>query len=249
MANKIYFYHEPAFDFEDEREAILAPVEVSKKGILTQEQSYRLFRKMNCLKYLEYMEDNVHEKADLASAAARVRNVIATHNLGLVKNVAHKLRPYDQWDTYAAEEMICEGEFWLLRAIDCFNYRQHSKFSSYASIAVARKIMLFLDESKESPNQFPEDFEPAEPQDAFRWVEMRLGLESVREMIEKHVPFENAKRILGLRLGLVDESRWSFQKIAADFGGNEHATSVLRKFNYWCEELFGKTLSDKRAKE
>jgi DNA-directed RNA polymerase sigma subunit (sigma70/sigma32) len=103
------FYHEPAFDFEDERVAILGqtpdqesldqtvkpswtvPTELAylfHYPLLRPDQEYHLFRKYNCLKYSAFMADSDDEAGDFRCAADRVRDQLVSHNQRLIFRVA-----------------------------------------------------------------------------------------------------------------------------------------------------------------
>jgi RNA polymerase primary sigma factor len=130
----------------ESKESFAKYVETIKdKALLTREQEMALFRRYNYLKYLasnERAQLNPHKasskqlrkiEACLVQAEAVKKRIIEA-NLRLVVSIAGK---------HAAAsanlaDLISEGNFSLMRAVEKFDYTRGFRFSTYASWAIAK---------------------------------------------------------------------------------------------------------------
>jgi RNA polymerase primary sigma factor/RNA polymerase sigma factor len=116
--------------------------------LLTREQEYHLFRKMNYLKHkasrlresLEEAKANktaIMDQIDsLYEAAVRVKNKIVQSNLRLVVSIAK--RHVASSDDFFA--LVSDGNMSLIRAVEKFDYSRGNKFSTYASWAIMKNF-------------------------------------------------------------------------------------------------------------
>lgn len=115
--------------------------------VLTREQEFRLFRRMNYLKFKaaqlrESLKKTRRPVADmneierLLEASLAVKNIIIRCNLRLVVSVARKHNRHDG----NFFEMISDGNMTLIRAIEIFDFTRGNKFSTYATWALMRNF-------------------------------------------------------------------------------------------------------------
>ncbi|HBE71393.1 MAG TPA: RNA polymerase subunit sigma-70 [Planctomycetaceae bacterium] len=116
-------------------------------GLLTREQEYHLFRKMNYLKYCaaklrtqlsesEPKASLMNEIDELYQAAVDVKNKIVQSNLRLVVSIAK--RHMQSSDDFFA--LVSDGNMSLFRAVEKFDYSRGNKFSTYASWAIMKNF-------------------------------------------------------------------------------------------------------------
>ncbi len=116
--------------------------------LLTREQEYHLFRKMNYLKHkasrlresLDEAKGNktaiMDEIDELYEAAVLVKNKIVQSNLRLVVSIAK--RHVASTDDFFA--LVSDGNMSLIRAVEKFDYSRGNKFSTYASWAIMKNF-------------------------------------------------------------------------------------------------------------
>ncbi len=115
--------------------------------LLTREQEYHLFRKMN---YLKHVANKLRESLDrtvptvalmeqiekLYEQSVSVKNRIVQANLRLVVSIAKRhTAPND--DFFG---LISDGNMSLIRAVEKFDYARGNKFSTYASWAIMKNF-------------------------------------------------------------------------------------------------------------
>ncbi|MEQ1824984.1 MAG: sigma-70 family RNA polymerase sigma factor [Pirellula sp.] len=115
--------------------------------LLTREQEYHLFRKMNYLKHVaSKLRADLDPKAPLVALmdqvealyeqAVSVKNKIVQANLRLVVSIAK--RHTDPNDDFFG--LISDGNMSLIRAAEKFDYARGNKFSTYASWAIMKNF-------------------------------------------------------------------------------------------------------------
>lgn len=116
--------------------------------LLTREQEYHLFRKMNYLKHRasrlrESLDDPSCNKTatmdqidDLYEAAVLVKNKVVQSNLRLVVSIAK--RHVASTDDFFG--LVSDGNMSLIRAVEKFDYSRGNKFSTYASWAIMKNF-------------------------------------------------------------------------------------------------------------
>ncbi len=116
--------------------------------LLTREQEYHLFRKMNYLKHcanrlresLSEVQSTrskvMDEIDDLYEAAVLVKNRVVQSNLRLVVSIAK--RHVASSDDFFS--LVSDGNMSLIRAVEKFDYSRGNKFSTYASWAIMKNF-------------------------------------------------------------------------------------------------------------
>jgi RNA polymerase sigma factor (sigma-70 family) len=117
-------------------------------ALLTREQEYHLFRKMNYLKHKAgRLRENLEEERgnktaimdeidELYELAVLVKNKIVQSNLRLVVSIAK--RHVASTDDFFA--LVSDGNMSLIRAAEKFDYSRGNKFSTYASWAIMKNF-------------------------------------------------------------------------------------------------------------
>jgi len=192
-------------------------------ALLTREQEYHLFRKMNYLKHkasriresLESARGNksalMDEIESLYELTVKTKNRIVQSNLRLVVSIAK--RHMGGSDDFFG--LVSDGNMSLIRAVEKFDYSRGNKFSTYASWAIMKNFARTI------PNEFKH-------RDRFRTTAEELFLARQDERTDPYAE-ENAhqrrQRELGRILNRLDEREQKI--IVARFGlgrGNEPAT-------------------------
>lgn len=115
--------------------------------LLTREQEYHLFRKMN---YLKFRANNLRAKLDLSEPSValmdeieqlyqqsvQVKNHIVQANLRLVVSISKRhMKSSDDFFS-----LVSDGNMSLFRAVEKFDYARGNKFSTYASWAIMKNF-------------------------------------------------------------------------------------------------------------
>jgi len=115
--------------------------------LLTREQEYHLFRKMN---YLKFRANNLRAKLDHAEPSialmdeieqlyrksVEVKNHIVQANLRLVVSISKRhMKSSDDFFS-----LVSDGNMSLFRAVEKFDYARGNKFSTYASWAIMKNF-------------------------------------------------------------------------------------------------------------
>lgn len=119
-----------------------------KMPILTRDQEFHCFRKMNYLKYLagklsadlvgsDACRELIDDRQALHESIDRNRNFLVESNLRLVISIAKR---HAVPSTERFEELICIGNVALLRAVELFDFRRGTRFTTYAYQAIERSI-------------------------------------------------------------------------------------------------------------
>jgi RNA polymerase sigma factor (sigma-70 family) len=134
---KIFYVEE--FENISERDTILKTLEIenSLNRLLTREEEFHLFRKMNFLKY-----------CGKASEAIKIRNIIAQLNLKLAKQI----KKYN-------EEILSDAYLDILNAVEYFDYRLGNKFSTYATWVIKKNYFRNLKNKRNNFSSLVDDVE------------------------------------------------------------------------------------------
>lgn len=115
--------------------------------LLTREQEYHLFRKLNFLKHqASKLRDQLNpskpstklmtEIERLYEQVVETKNTIVQANLRLVVSIAKRhVSPVDDFFT-----LVSDGNMSLIRAVEKFDYSRGNKFSTYASWAIMKNF-------------------------------------------------------------------------------------------------------------
>jgi RNA polymerase primary sigma factor len=129
--------------------------------LLTREQEYHLFRKMNYLKAkafrlresLKSVEPSValmDQIERLYSEAVEVKNQIVQSNLRLVVSIAK--RHTQSTDDFFG--LVSDGNMSLFRAVEKFDYSRGNKFSTYASWAIMKNFARSIPDEYKHKDRF-----------------------------------------------------------------------------------------------
>jgi RNA polymerase primary sigma factor/RNA polymerase sigma factor len=181
--------------------------------LLTREQEYHLFRKMNYLKHkASRLRDSLEKLGNKAAVmdeieqlyeqAVKTKNQIVQANLRLVVSIAK--RHMNSTDDFFG--LISDGNMSLIRAAEKFDYARGNKFSTYASWAIMKNFARTI------PSEFKH-------RDRFRTTTEELFLSRQDERLDPYVE-ENAQRLrqreVNRILGRLDEREQKI--ISARFG-------------------------------
>ena len=119
--------------------------DLSEFPVLTREQEYFLFRKMNYVRHKAVLlraglaksktkVADMNQIEQLLEQSLEVKNVLIRCNLRLVMSVARK----HERGSGNFFEMVSDGNLNLIRAIEIFDYSRGFKFSTYATWALMR---------------------------------------------------------------------------------------------------------------
>ncbi len=129
--------------------------------LLTREQEYHLFRKMN---YLKFQAQKLRDQLDPANprpslmdeidrlyqASVDVKNQIVQANLRLVVSIA-KRHVGGSEDFFG---LISDGNMSLIRAVEKFDYARGNKFSTYASWAIMKNFARSIPDEYKHKDRF-----------------------------------------------------------------------------------------------
>lgn len=132
--------------------------------LLTKEQEVSLFRRANYLKFLaDRLRKRLARRADAAepedldrlrgllSEANETRNHIIRANLRLV--IANAKRYVNPANTF--DELVSEGSYSLVRAVEKYDYTRGNRFSTYATRAIRNNLFHFVTDRRRHRQRFP----------------------------------------------------------------------------------------------
>ncbi len=128
---------------------------VYEAPLLTREQEEYLFKKYNYLKLSasEYRSSKdidsmtrqeIQKIVSYANMIKETKEIIVKHNLRLVVSVAAKCSSYD----INAFELVSDGNFSLIKAIEKFDFSRGNKFSTYATWAIINNFARSIPKEK-----------------------------------------------------------------------------------------------------
>ncbi|TWU13953.1 RNA polymerase sigma factor SigA [Symmachiella macrocystis] len=129
--------------------------------LLTPEQEFHLFRKMN---FYNYRAAELRAAVDADTATYRqletiegllqqahaIRNQIVQANLRLVVSIARRF--VDTANSF--EDLVSEGNVPLIRAVEIFDYTRGYRFSTYATWAIRNSFVRFTPRSRRRSAQY-----------------------------------------------------------------------------------------------
>lgn len=238
-----FFYHEPNFDFLEESCLILQEREIALDGsTLSTQDEYFLFRKMNCLKYLEYLAESPETKQPLHEQYVTVRDLIVQHNIPLVKATVGKWLYRRQLADH--DEVRSDCYMWFINLIDHFNYLRHGKFSNYLVESLRTNLSRYYMRRMRKLEQYQNIDSWDTVLDHRRnvnWKDVEEEMNELRGIITNQIADPTLQEILLLRLGLVDNVVWSFDEIAAKMQTTYQ--NISKRFRVWMVKLFGDSMS------
>jgi len=237
----------PGFeDYEVRKRAMHAPRDVPpelascyESPLLTREQEFHLFRKMNYLKFKagrlrnELRRDDqgaidptrvkiqtLREIEQLQNDANAVKETLINANMRLVVNIAK--RHAAQTDNFF--ELLSDGNMSLIRAVEKFDCGRGFKFSTYASWAIMKNFARTIPDEKHRRERFvtghEEVFEvaPDTRSDEHEVVATKeRATHSVNRLLEYLEPRE--REIIRMRAGLDNHAKgMTLEEIGQQFG-------------------------------
>lgn len=182
--------------------------------LLTREQEFHLFRKMNYLKFrasklrdrldpLRPKTSSMDEIERLYQQSVQAKNEIIRANLRLVVSIAKRYAngPDNLF------ELISDGNISVIRAVEKFDYGRGFKFSTYATWAIIKNFARTIPEELRYQTRFraqPEELLTTTRDDRSN----QRALESLQSQREQHVAKilahldEREKQIISYRYGL-----------------------------------------------
>jgi RNA polymerase primary sigma factor/RNA polymerase sigma factor len=129
--------------------------------LLTREQEYHLFRRLNYLKFkagkLREKLDPAHAKSSLMDQieslydqAVKTKNEIVQANLRLVVSIAKR----HVTGTEDFFQLVSDGNISLIRAVEKFDFARGNKFSTYASWAIMKNYARTIPEEYKHRDRF-----------------------------------------------------------------------------------------------
>lgn len=177
-----------------------------EEELLTQEQEAALFRAMN---YMKYKANLLRSELDAdcvdASAVADVQNLIARAqtirdhiikaNMRLVMSVVKKfVSPQHSFD-----DMLSEGVFTLMQAVEKFDYSRGFRFSTYAYRSIARTAYRTVSATQKEEALMTRDAEEwafehvddrsSSPQSEKVWSKLREATASMLDRLDRRERF------------------------------------------------------------
>lgn len=182
--------------------------------LLTREQEYHLFRKMN---YLKHAANKLRDSLDLKSPSVSdmekieslyeksvdVKNKIVQSNLRLVVSIAKRhLAPHD--DFFG---LISDGNMSLIRAAEKFDYSRGNKFSTYASWAIMKNFARTIPDEFKHQDRFRTsseevfDFQQDQRADNFAMeIDQAVRTDQIQKIL--HTLDQREQQIIVRRFGL-----------------------------------------------
>ncbi|MEQ8787037.1 MAG: sigma-70 family RNA polymerase sigma factor [Pirellulaceae bacterium] len=210
--------------------------------LLTSTLEAELFRRMNLAKFrahaLRQRIDDARPKRELidraewlVEEATRLRNRIVQSNLRLVVSIAKRFAG----SRYTLDDLIDEGIFTLLRAVDKFDYDRGFRFSTYATRAIQRAMVRWVSRRKEEDERFRATPEEAlsvwlgeGPSGAYsqaRWEQLQSSLHAILAQLD-----DREQAIVQARFAMGDERQvQTLAKLAQRFGICKERVRQLEK--------------------
>ncbi len=200
-------------------------------ALLTREQEYYLFRKMN---YLKFKASRLREQLDLnrprstemeaieqlQEEAVKTKNEVVQANLRLVVSIA-KRHVTNNEDFF---QLISDGNMSLIRAVEKFDYTRGNKFSTYASWAIMKNY------ARSIPDEFKqrERFRPTAEEMFLSTADQRAdrySLESAQKQRQQQITRilqsldEREQKIIISRFGLNYEAEpLTLKEVGSELG-------------------------------
>lgn len=232
VAETLENYVLPAINSPEVRTSHQYLSRLSEVPLLKKEEEYKLFARMNYLKYRaselikrtnpkRLSVTRIQQIESLLAESTAVRNHITRANLRLVVSLAKKYA--DQLCPF--EDLLSEGHLPLLRAVELFNFGLGYRFSTYATWAIRNHLIRVLQEEHKKHSRFNTTdtavLEFPEVVPAASQKEMEIKHEERRQRVTQllsELP-ERERIIVSARFGLADYGReQSLSEIGQELG-------------------------------
>ena len=168
-------------------------------NVLTRDEEIELFRRYNFLKYLVCITRapmkpaaalgcNLRKIEKYLARAEEIKNIIIESNLKLVVSIAKK----HAFGAAQLPDLISEGNFSLMRAVEKFDYTRGFRFSTYASWAIAKNFARKIPAEAARPDR-ARGTELSDVEGDLRFpaaagvVEIERAHKSLKEVIEENL--------------------------------------------------------------
>lgn len=161
-------------DHQEILDAVLADAEINNEvpqelpahlkrmcdtSLLTAEQERVLFKQMNFLKHqasslrvqldaeasdLDALQEKVREIEKILAAAERIREHLVKANMRLVMSIVKKFVTRQ----HSFDDLLSEGMFTLIQAVEKFDYARGFRFSTYAYRSIVRSIYRLINNTQ-----------------------------------------------------------------------------------------------------
>ncbi len=210
--------------------------------ILNRKQEFHLFRKMH---FLKFQADRLRSRLDpdafsmesiqrfygLLGNADALRNLIAQCNLRLVASIARRFVGRDQ----TLDETIAEGHLPLIRAVEIFDFKRGTRFSTYATWAIRNSLLRFQSRNRRRNKMVESDTHLSseglavmsqDPAQFFQQQELRESIGLALTSLE-----QREQRIVAKRFGLGEFNEpLKFREIAEELHiSTERVRQLLAK--------------------
>jgi len=242
MARKINFVDSAEFLEPDAKEEILAQNrqylltitrQIKTAALLNRQQEIELFRRYNYLKYLCCLaraqinplspsSRRLKEIEQYLNQAEEVKKIIIEANLRLVVSIAGK-----HLTTGAGmSDLVSEGNFSLMRAVEKFDYTRGYRFSTYATWAIAKDFARRIPAETHRPDK-PGTGDMSNIQQDMRITEMVdfAAIERARQSLAEVIKNNLTKREqyivqhhFALEPGIIKKKPMSLKQIGDDLG-------------------------------
>ena len=182
----------------------------------------------------------------------KVASAIVKNNVGLVKSIAKKYFPRIKSTTLSMEDLIAEGYFGLLEAINAFKLEKSAPFASYAILCIKNRILKrlrrevrhmrvdSLEDDKDGDKQKLKDVleSPVNLEEDFaKKYETDRKMAWVRKNLDQLTPFQRdvliAKYFSGETMLTSEELAKEFDNTQRNITDTEHrAVKKLREIYY-----------------
>jgi RNA polymerase primary sigma factor len=159
-----------------------------ESALLTREQEYHLFRKYNFYKYRAKIKLEKRQIADALrelKLADAVRRTLASANVRLAIPIVKKYSKNRHFD-----DLISEGYYMILKAVDYFDFNRGFKFSTYGTWVVIRNMQRAVKQlhQHDAKNQtgfdkcdFHAESGSTEPDDNFNQIQNKELIDTLLE--------------------------------------------------------------------
>ena len=187
-----------------------------RNAVLSNEQEYRLFRRLNYLKHLQTTA-YAAEAQSLEEKVLQTRNQIVEANMRLVFSIVKKLAAPGSLEF---DDFMSAGYTALIRAVDLFDFRRKSKFSTYAYTSIQRACFGHYRKENRHRERFRVENDVDTQHLTIDGIDATISHEdfkTVKKLLEQLKPRE--QYILMARLGLSgDHDGLTFRTIGKELG-------------------------------
>ena len=204
---------------------------IFRQPILTREQEFYLFRKMNYLKFVanevkatlsvrKVEPKKVTRIDELLADAAEIRDRIVERNLRLVLGIGLKFLPREM------DKCVSIGVVPLMEALDKFDYQLGNKFSTFATKPIRWKFLQYLQNERRPREAFHstalplQDFDVPDRFEAGTVERAEARVACLKSLVHHHIEKLDTreKEIVIRRYGLLDREPQTLKEVGKFLG-------------------------------